>query len=463
MEPLSDPLSDRVVKTLPPPPHRPIPHEALFPAASQVPDWRLLQSYLHREGRVTKQDCLELLTRVYEVMKFEPNVVELNEPAAIVGDIHGQYYDFEQMLALCGPPEDIGYLFLGDYVDRGSFSVEVVLLLFALKLAHPTSIYMLRGNHECRQMTSFFNFRTECLAKYDLEVYERVMECFDALPLACLLSGRYFAVHGGLSPDMKVVSDISVLNRFQEPLRKGLVCDLLWSDPANGPEATELYAANGVRGCSFVFSAQASSKFLKKNHLLTIFRGHEAQLDGYKMHNWDDTTFPTVITVFSAPNYCDVYHNKGAIVKIIDGDLTIHQLEETPHPYVLPNNMDIFSWSVPFMAEKVVEILMSMLKSRTGRSSAIPHPESRVKELKETVTETKKEHIRKKIKSIGKIMKLFKILREENELVVQLKGVCPGHKIPFGLLREGRNAMQTALQDFNLAKQWDLVNEKRPD
>ena len=460
MEPLSDPLSDRVVKSLPPPPHRPISHDFLFPAHSQVPDWRLLQSHLHNEGRLTKADCLELLTRVFEVLKYEPNVVELSDPVAVIGDIHGQYYDFEQMLALSGPPEDIKYLFLGDYVDRGSFSLEVTLLLFALKLAHPNTIHMLRGNHECRQMTSFFNFRTECLSKQDLEVYERIMDCFDALPLACLVNGRFFAVHGGLSPELKVISDISVLNRFQEPLRKGLVCDLLWSDPA---ETADLYTANGVRGCSFFFSAQASAKFLKKNHLLTIFRGHEAQLDGYKMHNWDDSTFPSVITVFSAPNYCDVYHNKGAIVKIVDSDLTIHQLEATAHPYVLPNHMDIFSWSIPFMAEKVAEILLALTRTRSGRSTTAPPAQSRVKELKETVTETKREHIRKKIKSIGKIMKLFRILREENELVVQLKGVCPGHKIPFGLLREGRSAMQTTLQDFNLAKQWDLVNEKRPD
>ena len=461
MEPLSDPLHNRTVKSLPPPPHKPLSHSLLFPAASPFPDYHLLQSHLHREGRISKSDAMELLNRVFEVMKYEPNVVEMNDPVAIIGDIHGQYYDFEEMLALAGSLQEIKYLFLGDYVDRGSFSLEVVFLLFALKLAFPTAIYMLRGNHECRQMTTFFNFRTECLTKYDLEIYEKVMECFDALPLACIVNGKFFAVHGGLSPELRVISDISVLNRFQEPLRKGLICDLLWSDPADNPEP---YSANGVRGCSYFFSPQASLKFLKKNKLLTVFRGHEAQLDGYKMHNWDTSTFPSVITVFSAPNYCDVYRNKGAIVKIIEGDLTIFQLEAAEHPYVLPNHMDIFSWSVPFMAEKVTEVLMALLKSRSIRSqTAPPSVSNRLRELKDSVTETKKEHIRKKIKSIGKMMKLFKILREENELVVQLKGVCPGHKVPVGLLREGRSAMQSALQDFNLAKEWDLVNEKRPD
>lgn len=463
MEPLSDPLGDRVVKSLPPPPQRPLPHHLIFPHSTpKSPDWRTLQSHLHKEGRVTKAVCLELLSRALAVFHQEPNVLELPEPVAVVGDIHGQYYDLEQMLVLCGDPEETNYLFLGDYVDRGSFSLEVVLLLLALKLAHPKTIYLLRGNHECRQMTTFFNFRAECLAKHDLEVYEKVMECFDALPLACIVGGRFLAVHGGLSPELKTVADIGLIDRFMEPTKKGLACDLLWSDPAVG-ETAEMFPTNIVRGCSFFFSPQATAKFLKRNHLLSILRGHEAQLDGYKMHNWDDSTFPSVITIFSAPNYCDVYHNKGAIVRIRDGDLTIHQLEATAHPYVLPNHMDIFSWSIPFMAEKVTETLLAVMKNRSGKSSTPTSSESRIKELRSSVSLNKRENLRKKVKSIAKMMKLFRTLRQENELIVQLKGVCPGHKVPVGLLQEGREAIRSALEGFNLAKKWDLVNEKRPD
>lgn len=136
-----------------------------------------------------------------------------------------------KLLEVGGNPAKTKYLFLGDYVDRGSFSCEVVLLLFSLKLNYPKTIYMLRGNHECRQMTSFFNFRTECLHKYDLEIYELFMECFDALPISCLVNDKFLALHGGLSPELKTINDLKNLQRFQEPPRQGLFCDILWADP----------------------------------------------------------------------------------------------------------------------------------------------------------------------------------------------------------------------------------------
>jgi len=110
-----------------------------------------------------------------------------------------------KMLDVGGSPETTKYLFLGDYVDRGSFSVEVVLLLYSLKLNFPGTIYMLRGNHECRQMTAFFNFRAECLYKYDLETYELFMDSFDALPIACLVNEKFLALHGGISPELKTL------------------------------------------------------------------------------------------------------------------------------------------------------------------------------------------------------------------------------------------------------------------
>ncbi len=111
---------------------------------------------------------------------------------------------------------------MGDYVDRGMFSMEVVILLFAIKMNFPESFVLLRGNHECRNMTQHFTFREECLKKFDEEVYTAIMEAFDAMPLGAIVNHKYFAVHGGISPDLKKLDSLEKLNRFQEPPTEGL-------------------------------------------------------------------------------------------------------------------------------------------------------------------------------------------------------------------------------------------------
>lgn len=117
----------------------------------------------------------------------------------------------------------------------------------------------------------------------------------------------------------KQLEDIKNIERFCEPPKSGLYCDLLWSDPVAKDDGKSVlpYTANTGRGCSYYFGIDAVNRFLEDNNLLTIIRGHEAQLDGYKIHRWENSAeFPSVITIFSCPNYCDVYNNKGAILKI---------------------------------------------------------------------------------------------------------------------------------------------------
>lgn len=355
IEVLPDPLKDRQVDEVNPPPQLPIPTKILFPNNDNVPDWKELKSFLQREGRVSKKDLLTICEGFIKIVKKEPNVIMIDDPVTLVGDIHGQFYDLLKILDVGGNPEQTKYCFLGDFVDRGSFSTECVILLMALKLNFPDTFTLLRGNHESRQMTSYFNFQSECNVKYDEEIYNRFMEAFDVLPLAAIINNKFFAVHGGISPFCTDVDSIIQINRFDETPKEGAFCDLMWADPIE-EESDALandWEENSNRGCSYNFGAKALLPYLNNNNLVSIIRAHEAQLEGFKMYKWNKKIdFPSCVTVFSAANYCDVYNNKGAIIKFKNNLFNLVQFNCSPHPFLLPDFQNLFSWSLPFISEK---------------------------------------------------------------------------------------------------------------
>ncbi|CAG9321263.1 unnamed protein product [Blepharisma stoltei] len=467
MEALSDPLNNRAIKEIKPPPHRPLSTELLFPQNNNgKPSWKVLREHYQREGCLYKADVLKIVELAINILKDEPNLLALQDPVTIVGDIHGQYFDLLKMFSIGGNPETTKYLFLGDYVDRGSFSLEVIIYLFSLKINFPNTLFLIRGNHECRQMTSFFNFRQECLYKYDAEVYDWIMDSMDCLPLACIVNKKFLNVHGGLSPELRSIDDITRINRFIETPRHGAFCDLLWSDPIDHPEGRliEGFRNNDVRGCSYFFGQEVTNKFLKDNEMISLIRAHEVQLDGYKMHRWNGTSeFPSVITIFSAPNYCDLYGNKAAIIKFDNNTLNIQQYNYTQHPYLLPNFMDVFEWSIPFVIEKVMEMLMTVIKIKPNDDIDNEYFESRLKELEESVRENRKTQLVNKVKSVSRMLKILKTVREEHETIIKLKGMCPDNKIPKDVIMAGQSALHNTVDNFTGIRSVDIVNEKRPE
>ena len=176
---------------------------------------------------LSEPDLRNLLEKAREVFQSESNVHEVRCPVTLVGDIHGQFHDLMELFRIGGFPPDTNYLFMGDYVDRGYFSVEVVTLLIALKVRYPLRVTILRGNHESRQITQVYGFFDECLRKYNSPLVWRLFtDLFDYLPLTALVESSILCMHGGLSPTIETLDDIRKLDRVQEVPHEGPMCDL---------------------------------------------------------------------------------------------------------------------------------------------------------------------------------------------------------------------------------------------
>lgn len=253
------------------------------------------------------------------------------------------------------------------------------------------------------------------------------------------------------------------------------MCDILWADPLEdfGQEkSSDYFIHNHVRGCSYFFSYHAACSFLEKNNLLSIIRAHEAQDAGYRMYRKTRTTgFPSVMTIFSAPNYLDVYNNKAAVLKYENNVMNIRQFNCTPHPYWLPNFMDVFTWSLPFVGEKITDMLIAILSTcseeelkddATSPSSGPVSPPLSSAALNDPDSiEFKRRAIKNKILAIGRLSRVFQVLREESERVTELKTVSGG-RLPAGTLMLGAEGIKNAISSFEDARKVDLQNERLP-
>ena len=258
-------------------------------------------------------DLTWLCNECIKTLKNDDVLLKLSSPLTICGDIHGQFYDLLRFLKMGGSPPETNYLFMGDYVDRGKNSVEVFTLLMCLKVKYPNNFWLIRGNHETRDISRLYGFFAECCQYYTPDIWSKYCDVFEWLPIAAVISERIFCVHGGLSPELR---DLSQVSSLQRPIRipdQGLLADLVWADPSN--EHTGWRPSE--RGTSYSFGYDIADNFLQKNDFDLVCRAHQVVDRGY---DFPFSPKQTVLTVFSAPDYCEEFGNKGAMLKV-DRDL----------------------------------------------------------------------------------------------------------------------------------------------
>lgn len=274
-------------------------------------------------GKVTKSVCLKnveitaICQAAREVFLSQPTLIELSPPVKIVGDVHGQYTDLIRFFEMCGFPPSANYLFLGDYVDRGKQSLETILLLLCYKIKYPENFFLLRGNHECANVTRVYGFYDECKRRCNIKIWKTFIDVFNCLPIAAVVASKIFCVHGGLSPSLSSMDDIRRISRPTDVPDYGLLNDLLWSDPSD----TALDWEDNERGVSYCFGKTVIGAFLARYDFDLICRAHMVVEDGYEF--WNERT---LVTIFSAPNYCGEFDNFGAVMSVSEDLLCAFEL-----------------------------------------------------------------------------------------------------------------------------------------
>lgn len=313
----------------------------VFDQILQPLTWRPSSNSMAEGFFMSSYELSQLCIAVLDVLKSQPMVLEVRAPVKVFGDVHGQYPDLMRLFAQYGSPSEtqgdidaVDYLFLGDFVDRGSFSLETVSLLFALKCRYPLQVHLIRGNHEDPTINALYGFKDECRRRLREDpdsphsIYCLINSVFEYLPCGAVIDGKVLCIHGGIGGSVETVADIAALPRplkvSQTPstVLEQTVTDLLWSDPTDSDTVPGI-SMNQTRdpdgsGRIVKFGPDRVEQFLARNSpLQLIIRAHECVMDGFERF-----ASGKLITVFSATDYCGHHKNAGALL-FVKRDLTI--------------------------------------------------------------------------------------------------------------------------------------------
>lgn len=252
-------------------------------------------------------DIEQLISEATEFLKNTDTLLHIQAPIYVIGDLHGNIFDLIRVFLHAELPPRSRFLFLGDYVDRGPYSIEIVTLLFALMLKYPGHVLLLRGNHEFASINENYGFKNQILEVYESsDLYEKFNEAFSYMPLAAVISQTIFCVHGGISP---ALINLTAISSIQRPISacEGFISDLVWSDPTDSISSFE----HSQRGSGFLFGPKAVEDFCNATGLKSIIRAHQCVQKGIER-----SCSNRVYTVFSCSNYSEGLSNGCGIVFI---------------------------------------------------------------------------------------------------------------------------------------------------
>ena len=243
-------------------------------------------------------------------MITEPNVVEISAPITICSSIQGHFFDLLEIFKIAENPPNSNYLFLGNNVNNGFYSLECITLLLCLKVRYPKRIFLMRGKYDDKTISFNYGFYDECLTKYgNSKVYNYVVDVFNYFPLCAKIENQIFCVNSGLSHEINTIDEINSLERIKEIPEEGPITDLLYNEPGDN-----FYGFSYTKGfgCLF-FGYEITRNFNETNKCKYMIIG--PKLYSYKGYEWLQDN--QLCSIFSSSNFCNRYRNKGAVM-IID-------------------------------------------------------------------------------------------------------------------------------------------------
>ena len=289
---------------------------------------------IHSSLPFTNQEIFDLIKEVKPLLEKDHSLIRIRSPCKVFGNIHGVYDDLMRYFESFGNPSDdnqmgdinvMQYIFLGDFCDRGLYSLEVILLLFALKIKYPDFIYLIRGHHEDIHINEKYGLGDECHErllddiKNPLSIFSNINKAFDYLPFGVLVDNNILLIHGGIGSSIHTLDDIENIKR---PLTvehnvtstsQLNIIDLLWSEYSDNIDNIEVNNERDKNKNGFIvkYGKERLNKFLADNKINLLITAHQFVKEGFTTFNND-----RLLTVFSATNYMDKYNNIGGMINI---------------------------------------------------------------------------------------------------------------------------------------------------